>query len=70
MIIINTAALVLACIGFVAITQRPLAANLIFGACLIVGVIGIILLGNNSLIRSINLKVKEYLAKHEPNEEL
>ena len=69
-IIINTAALILACIGFVAITQRPLAANLIFGACLIVGVIGIILLGNNTLIRSINLKVKEYLARHEPDEEL
>jgi len=69
-ILINTAAIIMASVAFVAINQVPLNANLIFGACLIVGAIGIILLGSHSIVKTINLKVKDYIAKHEDHKDV
>ncbi len=62
-ILINTAGLILAATAFVAVNQKPLAANSFFAGCLIAGIIGIILLGSKSFINTLNRKLKDYITK-------
>lgn len=67
-IIINFTAIVLDCLAFIALTLEPIYANLVFAGCLVVGSIGIILLGNDSFIKRVNLTLKEHFQIQETHE--
>jgi len=59
-IIINAIAVLLDCLAFIALTRNPLTANLIFAGVLVLGAVGIILLGNDKLIKNGN----RWMIKH------
>ena len=59
-IIINSFAVLLDCLAFIALTSNPLTANLIFSGVLVLGAIGIMLLENDKLIKNGNL----WMLKH------
>ena len=67
--IINATAILLDCVAFVALTQNPPAANLIFAACLLLGGAGILLLSNDRLIKKGNQWLTHRFHEQEINDE-
>jgi UDP-GlcNAc:undecaprenyl-phosphate GlcNAc-1-phosphate transferase len=69
-IVINGAAILLDCVAFIALTQTPVIANILFGLCLIAGAAGIILLGSDAAVKRGNQWMKKHIQGQETNDRI